>query len=55
MKRILVTTVLLFFISVYSQTQLITCIDHSGNTAIFKLSGFDNLVDPPMDMNFYRP
>ena len=48
MKTFLSTLVLLFSITAFSQTELIAFKSHSGNMNYFKLSGFDNLGEPPM-------
>lgn len=37
-----------FFGNLYGQTELIAYKSHSGNMANFKLTGYDNLGEPPM-------
>lgn len=49
MKTILgIVLILLFSVSAFSQTELIAYKSHSGNMAHFKLTGYDNLGEPPI-------
>ena len=49
MKTIYLLFVLMFGVfNTFSQTELIAYKSHSGNMAYFKLSGFDNLGEPPI-------